>query len=369
MCTRTPWAFALCFVVATLTGCASSLPMSAFHDEDGLCYDRGAQPQTALVDAHLHFRPFGGPAVPFAELVSWLDRNGVRFVTVMGIGQMLPVSSSCVYYLDCPGTPVTPTFKNDFANAAAFAARERVARTRPGVQLTLSMTFPDLSRPESVLAGMQLLDEEYPGVFNWMGEINLVKQALFGHGHEPAAPGSFGDWAGFMRVLRERNMPLAIHADLGNDEHPTAYLALLEAMLASYPDNRIVWMHMGLSRELVAMDPRRHVKILQRLLDRYPHLMLDLSWRVIEDNYFSAPGIRRIYLPFLNEYSERILPGTDFVAAGDTSLAVYRDELRATSRVYRYLSDHAFRNIALGENYFRLLRLDYRAPPVCNRRR
>ena len=343
--------------------------MSAFRGEGGLCYDRGAQPQTAVVDAHLHFRPFGGPAVPFEETVSWLERNGVRFVTVMGIGQMLPVSSSCVYYLDCPGTPVTPTFRNDFANAAAFVAHARVARTSPGVQLTLSMTFPDLSRPESVLAGMQLLDAEYPGVFKWMGEINLVKQALFDNGHETAEPSSFGAWAGFMRVLRERNMPLAIHADLGNDEQPTAYLALIEEMLESYPDNPIVWMHMGLSRELVTMDPGRHVEILKSLLARYPHLMADLSWRVIEDNYFSDPGIRRIYVPFLNEYSERILPGTDFVASADTSLAVYREELRATSRIYRVLNDVAFRNIALGGNYFRLLGLDYRAPPVCNRRR
>ena len=40
-------------------------------------------------------------------------------------------------------------------------------------------------------------------------------------------------------------------------------------------------------------------------------------------------------------------------------------ELEITSRVNRHLSDEAFRRIALGENYFRLLGLDYRAPEVC----
>jgi len=30
------------------------------------------------------------------------------------------------------------------------------------------------------------------------------------------------------------------------------------------------------------------------------------------------------------------------------------------------LNDKAFRNIALGENYFRLLWLDYHAPPICS---
>ena len=37
-----------------------------------------------------------------------------------------------------------------------------------------------------------------------------------------------------------------------------------------------------------------------------------------------------------------------------------------TSDILADLSDEAFRNIALGENYFRLLKLDYRAPEICN---
>ena len=34
-------------------------------------------------------------------------------------------------------------------------------------------------------------------------------------------------------------------------------------------------------------------------------------------------------------------------------------------KVNRFLSDDAFRKIALGENYFRLLNLDYQAPEIC----
>lgn len=36
-----------------------------------------------------------------------------------------------------------------------------------------------------------------------------------------------------------------------------------------------------------------------------------------------------------------------------------------TSRILRRLDDAAFRNIALGENCFRPLDPDYRAPPIC----
>ncbi len=183
-----------------------------FQIDAAPCYDRSVQAQTSIVDTHLHFRPFGGPAVPFEEAVSYLKKAGVLFATIYGIGQMLPSSSSCTYYLECPGTPVTPTLKNDFVNAANY-----IMNAPPDIHLTLAMTFPDLSRPESILPGMQLLEEEYPGAFTWMGEVNLVKQALFRNGQEPVPTATLTQWAGFMAKLRDLDIPLAIHADLGND--------------------------------------------------------------------------------------------------------------------------------------------------------
>ena len=341
-------------------GAPGRLTLDAFRGDGAACYDRSAQPQTAIVDSHLHFRPFGGPAVPFDEVVQYLEATGVLFANVYGIGQMLPASSSCTYYLDCPGTPVTPTLKNDFVNAANV-----VAGTPEGLHLTLAMTFPDLADPDSVLAGIELLDAEYPGLFRWMGEVNLVKQALFANGHEPVPTTVIRGWAGFMEVLRERGIPFAVHADLGSDDDPIRYLPWMEEVLNRYPRNPVVWVHMGLSRELTGMDPARHVALMTSLLDRHPNLMLDITWRVIDDAYFSTPEGRAAYVPFLNAHSERILPGTDFLASSDKDLEVYRTELEVTSRILAELDDAAFRNIALGENYFRLLGLDYEAPPVC----
>ena len=346
-----------------IAGCVSEPTMETFRTDDPPCYDRSIQPQTAVVDTHVHFRPFGGSAIPFAEVVSYLEETGVLFANIYGIGQTLPSVSGCTYYLDCPETPVTPTLKNDFVNAANY-----ITNVPPSVHLTLSMTFPDLSRPESVLAGMQLLEQEYPGAFKWMGEVNLVKQALFDNGRGPVPITVLPEWAAFMEVLREREIPLAIHSDLGDDEEPTRYLPLMREVLRLYPDNPIVWVHMGLSRELVEMDAAQHIRTMTSLLDRYSKLMLDISWRVIDDAYFSNPDKRMLYVAFLNEYSERILPGTDFLASRDKDIQVYRTALQLTSRILGELNDTAFRNIALGQNYFRLLGLDYSAPMVCENR-
>jgi predicted TIM-barrel fold metal-dependent hydrolase len=165
-----------------------------------------------------------------------------------------------------------------------------------------------------------------------------------------------------MKVLRDRGIPVTLHSDLGNDANPTEFVHLMKHVLQKYPDNKIVWAHMGLSKELTRMDPNLHVTIMRQALDRYPNLMLDISWDVIYNAYHQWGTI---FIKFFNEYSTRILPGSDFVAAGSKDFGRYAHELEVTSRAHKFLDDEAFRNIALGGNYFRLLDLGYQPPPIC----
>jgi predicted TIM-barrel fold metal-dependent hydrolase len=334
-----------------------SLASFAKSNDSPECYDRAKEPYTAVVDAHFHPRPFGGPAIPPQELVDWFDRLGVRFVNYFGIGQVLDLRSRCTYYLDCPGVRAMPSVKNDFVNGMDFASFPQ-----DRVHVVLSMTFMDLAHPEDAVARIEQYDREFPGMYKWAGELNVMKQALLGNLHEPATLKSIDGWAPFMKVLRERGIPVTLHADLGNDANPTQYLPLMEYALKKYPDNKIVWAHMGLSKELQKMDPDQHVALMQRLLDAYPLLMLDISWDVLFQAYHQWGGV---FVPFFNRYSSRILPGSDFVAAGSKNFDRYAGEFEVTSRALKYLDDEAFRNVALGQNYFRLLGLDYRAPPVC----
>ena len=74
----------------------------------------------------------------------------------------------------------------------------------------------------------------------WSGELNVMKQALLGNRAEPATLASIDEWAEFMSIFRERDIPVTLHADLGNDEEPTKFLHLMDHVLASYPDNKIV---------------------------------------------------------------------------------------------------------------------------------
>lgn len=321
------------------------------------CYNRATEPYTAVVDAHFHPRPFGGQAIRPAQLFEFFDKTGVRFVNYFGIGQFLDLRSGCTYYLDCPGTSALPSIKNDVVNG-----QEVKAYPHDNVNIVLSMTFMDLQNPQGIVDIIALYDREFPGMFKWAGELNVVKQALFSNKHEPATIENIDAWAPFMKVLRERGIPVTFHSDLGDDANPTKYVYLMKHILKTYPDNKIVWAHMGLSKELQRMDPAKHVQIMREALASSDNLMLDISWDVLFNAYHEFGPV---FVALINEYPDRFLPGSDFVAAGNKPFEQYQKEQEVTSRVNKSLNDEAFRKVALGENYFRLLNLGYTAPPVC----
>lgn len=89
------------------------------------------------------------------------------------------------------------------------------------------------------------------------------------------------------------------------------------------------------------------------------------AWQVLYDTYFFKPEVEKQYIAFFNEYSGRILNGTDFVASRSKTFEVYKNELDVISRFHKQLNDVAFRNIALGEKFFRLLNLEYQALNIC----
>ena len=349
-------------LVTALTGCNSTgRQLSDYHKNSAFCHDRHRGSQLAAVDTHIHFKPFGGQAIPFAQVTDYLKRADIQFANVYGIGQTFAPDSGCVRFSQCPDSPITPTQASDLQNA-----EDLLANPPQGIVLTLSMTFMDLAKPQSTLSQMQALDARYPNLFKWAGEVNLVKQALYSHGHQATPIEAIERWAPFMTWLRKRNIPLAIHADLGNDEQPLRYKHLMEAVLDRYPDNHIVWMHMGLSKEQLRLPVQQHLAVMEQFLTRFPKLMLDVSWRLLADYYFADYEARQQYVAFFNRHARRILPGSDFVASKGLSYKHYRNSHKATGEVFRHLDDNAFRAIALGQNYLDLLGVsEYRAPPIC----
>ncbi len=110
-------------------------------------------------------------------------------------------------------TRVKPTLTNDIVNAVNFT-KKISEKEEKKVHITLSMTFADLAKPETILPQIELLEKEFPNTFRWMGEINVVKQALFSNGHYAVPKEKIKEWATLMEILEQRDIPLSFHLDL-----------------------------------------------------------------------------------------------------------------------------------------------------------
>ena len=294
--------------------------------------------RTPTVDAHLHLQPFGGHAIEYDRMVGYLRDAGIKTAVIQGIGQRVPIGSDCEYYLDCPGTPVLPTVKNDFINAENF-----VKRKPDDIEMIISMTFMDLTNPEEALRTMNLLCKEYPGVFKWMGEINLHKEALMDNGFD--AP-FFDEAYKFIEHIPP-GMPITIHSDFHKE-----YTFDLQGYLYRRPDVNFVWAHMGMSREGMDIPTETHLLNVESMLKEHPNLYIDLSWSVLAD-YMNKD--REKYVNLINNYSDRFIYGSDFVAAQHKNLYDYKKELEVTSDILQDVSEEAWENIGLGKNLRKIL--------------
>ena len=333
-----------------------NLTLNDYKRNGSNCFDREKNnKQNFVIDSHFHMRPFGGSPIELKKMINILNKNGILFVNVEGIGQRLPTNSPCTNYKKCPGVKVRPSITNDIINAQLVLDNNLHKTGVNGVKVILSMTFPDLSKPDEVVNGIHFLDKEYPGLFRWMGEVNVVKQALFNNGHKPVSKNTISNWGPFMKILKKRNIPLAIHLDLGNNTDNFKYLSLLKYILNLYPNNKIILSHLGISKELTNIDTEEHASVLDNLLNTYKNIYLDISWSILYDNIFRYKKRRQFYIDLMNKHSTRFLTGTDFVSSVNKSEKIYIKALKINSIILKYLDDYAYQRISLGQNYLDLI--------------
>ena len=368
-------------------------------------------------DSHVHFRSFGGDSIDFKEVTDWQKRAGVLFTAVFGIGQRLPIDSPCQYYLDegdinkpgCgKGEPVRPSIINDVINGYNYFRYKYQYESDmlSGIVHVLSMSFPDLYamatgedklddvEKRTIVDLMKVFDHEFKGVFRMVGEINLNKQALGGlstsgfNAVECARQNLKEDKHVYdtMSYLEEKDYPIACHSDMGRDasqlpnKYPRALadapqewvdnLHIIDTFASVYPNNKIRWCHMGLSEELTKITPEVHIEVVKSMLSKHRNMSCDVSWRVLYENLFKQPEKASLYIDLFNEFPDRFLSGTDFIASKgglhDTTEETYREDLDVTGRVFNTggLNDEAFRGIVLGQNFIDHCGLPYRAPEL-----
>ncbi|MGF1456567.1 MAG: hypothetical protein ACFB6R_14465 [Alphaproteobacteria bacterium] len=343
------------------TGVKATIAKRALFDPASTaCFPRQTQPSSAIVDGLVYPRPLAGPGQPLSKTADMLSRAGILFAALSGTGRSADAERSCDDPQACDALPAPRVLKHDFANAA-----DLVGGAAGDLTVTPAMAFGDLTRPQTIPARLGLLETEYPGLFKALGPLDLANGVLLPRGVEPVAPDAIIQWAPFMEALRDRSLPLLLTADLGTDEAPTVFLPLLEEVLTRYPDNRIVWVGLGLSDALTTFDPADHVALVSALMTRHRNLYGLLTGSGLFAVGFSDPEPRALYLDFMGRFAERLVPATGFTASAGADIADYRRRLMRWAEVFMDLDDEAFRAIALGGTYFTLFGLPNRAPKVC----
>ena len=312
-----------------VAGSAARLTLDDFRGDGAACYDRSTQPQTAIVDSHLHFRPFGGPAIPVRGrcVQYFLEETGVLFANVYGIGQTLPAGvHRAPTTWTVPARPLTPSLKNDFVNAADYGGEDAPA----DLHLTLSRTFPDLADPASILRRHRAARGRVPRAVPLDGRSQSGEAGACSTTATRRSP-----WRDHRRLgplhgsaARAAASPSPCTRIWGTTTTPPAtcrsWKQVLRRSIRRTQSSGSTWASPASSRRHGARPATS--RCWRAMLESHPepHAGHRLA-RASRTRTSRRPDGQAAYVPFLNAHSERILPGTDFLASRDKDIDVYRD--------------------------------------------
>jgi len=122
-------------------------------------------------------------------------------------------------------------------------------------------------------------------------------------------------------LAAEHDLPVLLHSNITSKrEDNPLYLAEVEEPLRNHPHTRFIWAHAGTSLELHRHQPKLDFVLptLQRMLEAYPNLYIDLSWSVLHPYLLDEQGTPdKDWLALVTRYPERFMLGSDVVGKFD----------------------------------------------------
>lgn len=280
--------------------------------------EAGFIPRYDIVDSHLHFLDFVQESDGFAALTEAMDASGVSEAVVFGMPIVkkwdylmkrrphyyLSNDSRCYYY---------SATDHILANELLSAPEEIRKRFHPfccGFECTDKYAAKQI----------ELLLKMYPGFWCGIGELMSRHDDLtaltYGEGLHMDSPA----FRMIYDLAAAYDLPVLVHHNLSPKHcRDPLYVYELIRALEHNPECRIIWAHVGMSREIEMEDL---LIIAAGLLNDHPNLYVDISW-VFYDNYVRGDLMRfgdhgtgsfeDLWAPLIEKYSDRVLLGTDKV--------------------------------------------------------
>ncbi|MCU1734790.1 MULTISPECIES: amidohydrolase family protein [unclassified Pseudomonas] len=266
-------------------------------------------------DAHLHYVDFFQESEGMPALLEAMDKARIDQAMISGI----PVAKK--WHEDEPKRP--RYYAGDDADAYWYSATDiYVAAALLKLSPEQRKRFhPFLSGfnpvDKNAVAHIERMLELHPGLWQGIGEVFTRHDDLTAltSGDTPRANNEA--MTRIYHLAAEQDMPVLLHSNITSKrERNPLYLAEIEEPLRNHPHTRFIWAHAGSSLEIHRHQTRMDFLLptLERLLETYPNLYVDLSWSVLQPYLLDEQGTPdRQWLALVERFPERFMLGSDVV--------------------------------------------------------
>ena len=269
----------------------------------------------AYSDAHLHYVDFFQETAGMDKLLKAMAENRIEHVMISGI----PVAKK--WHEDEPKRP--RYYAGDDADAywysatdviVAAAVNKLAAEQRQHFHPFLAGFNPN---DKNSAAHIQRMLDLNPGLWQGIGEVFTRHDDLTAltSGDTPRANNEA--MTRIYHLAAENDQPVMLHSNITSKrERNPLYLAEVEEPLRNHPHTRFIWAHAGTSKEIhrhqVQMDFL--LPTLNRMLEAYPNLYIDLSWSMLRPYLLDEAGQPRPeWVKLVERFPERFMLGSDVV--------------------------------------------------------
>lgn len=278
------------------------------------CANAGAR-EYAYSDAHLHYVDFFQESAGMPKLLTAMKENRIEHVMISGI----PVAKK--WHEDEPKRP--RYYAGDDADAYWYSATDVIVAAavnkltpdqRPYFHPFLSGFNPN---DKNSAAHIQRMLDLNPGLWQGIGEVFTRHDDLTAltSGDTPRANNEA--MTRIYHLAAENDLPVMVHSNITSKrERNPLYLAEIEEPLRNHPHTRFIWAHAGTSAEIHRHQTQLDFLLptLNRMLESYPNLFIDLSWSMLTPYLLDEQGApRKEWLSLVERFPDRFMLGSDVV--------------------------------------------------------
>ena len=266
-------------------------------------------------DAHLHYVDFFQESEGMPALLEAMDKAGIEQSMISGI----PVAKK--WHEDEPKRP--RYYAGDDADAYWYSATDTYVAAAleklPPEQRNRFHPFLTGFNPvdKNAVTHIERMLELHPGLWQGIGEVFTRHDDLTAltSGDTPRANNEAMTL--IYHLAAERDLPVLLHSNITSKrERNPLYLAEIEEPLRNHPHTRFIWAHAGSSMEIHRHQTQMDFLLptLERLLEDYPNLYVDLSWSMLQPYLLDDQGKPQDqWLALVKRFPERFMLGSDVV--------------------------------------------------------